>query len=411
MDLAKFEENLNKYAQLIVEVGINVQQSHTVVLQISVEQAQLARLITKKAYELKAAEVIVEWSDEEIQKEFLTNAAFDRIQNFPQYKIQQANEWIEKGASRISVISSDPQALADVDSQRVAAYQKAAGKGLINLRKATQSNKVSWTVVAAAGENWAKRVFPELSTDEAVKTLWEEIFKTTRVDRKDPIAAWKEHDEALEKKADTLNQQQFAALHYQAPGTDLTIGLPENHLWEGAGSFNSRGEKFIANMPTEEVFTAPDSQKVNGVIASTKPLSYAGTIISGMKFTFENGKVVDFSAEKGQDVLEQLLETDEGAKYLGEVALVPDPSPISQSGIIFFNTLFDENASNHLALGSAYAFNLQGGTEMDEQELEERGLNSSQTHVDFMVGSNQMSIDGIKKDGTVIPVFRNGDWA
>lgn len=411
MDLAKFEENLDKYAQLIVEVGINVQQSHTVVLQISVEQAPLARLITKKAYELKAAEVIVEWSDEEIQKEFLTNATFDRIQNFPQYKIQQANEWIEKGASRISVISSDPQALADVDSQRVAAYQKAAGKGLVNLRKATQSNKVSWTVVAAAGENWAKRVFPELSTDEAVKTLWEEIFKTTRVDRKDPIAAWKEHDEALEKKADTLNQQQFAALHYQAPGTDLTIGLPENHLWEGAGSFNSRGEKFIANMPTEEVFTAPDSQKVNGVIASTKPLSYAGTIISGMNFTFENGKVVDFSAEKGQDVLEQLLETDEGAKYLGEVALVPDPSPISQSGIIFFNTLFDENASNHLALGSAYAFNLQGGTEMDEQELKERGLNSSQTHVDFMVGSNQMSIDGIKKDGTVIPVFRNGDWA
>lgn len=411
MDLAKFKENLDKYAQLIVEMGVNVQQSHTVVLQINVEQAPLARLITKKAYELKAAEVIVEWSDEEIQKEFLANAAFDRIKEFPQYKVEQADEWIEKGASRISVISSDPQALANVDSQRVAAYQKAAGKGLANLRKATQSNKVSWTVVAAAGENWAKRVFPELSTDEAVKALWEEIFKTTRVDRKDPIAAWKEHDEALEKKAEELNQQQFASLHYQAPGTELTIGLPEKHLWEGAGSFNSRGEKFIANMPTEEVFTAPDSRKVNGVISSTKPLSYAGTIISGMKFTFENGKVVDFSAEKGQDVLEQLLETDEGAKYLGEVALVPDPSPISQSGIIFFNTLFDENASNHLALGSAYAFNLQGGTEMNEQELKERGLNLSQTHVDFMVGSNQMSIDGIKKDGTVVPVFRNGDWA
>jgi len=411
MDSAKFKENLDKYAQLIVEMGVNVQQSHTVVLQISVEQAPLARLITKKAYELKAAEVIVEWSDEEIQKEFLANAAFDRIKEFPQYKVEQADEWIEKGASRISVISSDPQALANVDSQRVAAYQKAAGKGLANLRKATQSNKVSWTVVAAAGENWAKRVFPELPTDEAVNTLWEEIFKTTRVDCKDPIAAWKEHDEALEKKADELNQQQFASLHYQAPGTDLTIGLPKSHLWEGAGSFNSRGEKFIANMPTEEVFTAPDSRRVNGVISSTKPLSYAGTIISGMKFTFENGKVVDFSAEKGQDVLAQLLETDEGAKYLGEVALVPDPSPISQSGIIFFNTLFDENASNHLALGSAYAFNLQGGTEMSEQELRKRGLNLSQTHVDFMVGSNQMSIDGIKKDGTVVPVFRNGDWA
>lgn len=411
MDLAKFKENLDKYAQLIVEVGINVQQSHTVVLQISVEQAPLARLITKKAYELKAAEVIVEWSDETIQKEFLTHASIDRIENFPQYKIDQANEWVKKGASRISVVSSDPGSLASVDSKRVAAYQKAAGKALINLRKATQSNQVSWTVVAAAGESWAQKVFPELSAEQAVKALWEEIFKTARVDRKDPIAAWKQHDEALEEKADELNDQQFDALHYEAPGTDLTIGLPKNHLWEGAGSFNARGEKFIANMPTEEVFTAPDSRRVDGFISSTKPLSYAGSIISGMKFTFENGKVVDFSAEKGQDVLEELLATDEGAKHLGEVALVPDPSPISQSGIIFFNTLFDENASNHLALGSAYAFNLQDGTTMSDQELKDHGLNLSQTHVDFMVGSDQMSIDGIKKDGTVVPVFRNGDWA
>lgn len=411
MDSAKFKENLDKYAQLIVEVGVNVQQSHTVVLQISVEQAPLARLITKKAYELKAAEVIVEWSDDEIQKEFLTHASIDRIENFPQYKIDQAEEWIQKGASRISVLSSDPGSLADVDSQRVAAYQKAAGKALVNLRKATQSNQVSWTVVAAAGKNWAQKVFPELAAEQAVDALWEEIFKTARVDHKDPVAAWKKHDEALEEKAEELNKQQFDVLHYKAPETDLTLGLPENHLWEGAGSFNARGEKFIANMPTEEVFTAPDSRRVDGYISSTKPLSYAGTIISGMKFIFENGKVVDFSAEQGQDVLAQLLETDKGAKHLGEVALVPDPSPISQSGITFFNTLFDENASNHLALGSAYAFNLQGGTEMSEQELKDRGLNNSQTHVDFMVGSDKMSIDGIKRDGTIVPVFRNGDWA
>lgn len=411
MDLVKFKENLDKYAQLIVEVGVNVQQSHTVVLQINVDQAPLARLITQKAYELKAAEVIVEWSDEEIQKEFLAHATMDRISNFPQYKIDQTQEWIEKGASRISVISSDPGSLADVDNKRVAAYQKASGKGLAHLRKATQSNQVSWTVVAAAGENWAQKVFPELSKEEAVAALWQEIFKTTRVDQKDPVAAWKKHDETLEEKADKLNEQQFDALHYKAEGTDLTIGLPENHLWEGAGSFNSRGEKFIANMPTEEVFTAPDSRRIDGVVSSTKPLSYAGTIISGMKFTFKNGEVVDFSAEKGQDVLKDLLATDKGAKSLGEVALVPDPSPISQSGIIFYNTLFDENASNHLALGSAYAFNLQNGTKMSEQELKEHGLNLSQTHVDFMIGSNQMSIDGIKKDGTVVPIFRHGDWA
>lgn len=372
---------------------------------------ETTRLITKKAYELKAAEVIVEWSDEIIQKEFLAHASFDRIEDFPQYKIEQADEWLRKGASRISVISSDPGALADVDSQRVAAYQKAAGKGLAKLRKATQSNQVSWTVVAAAGENWAQKVFPDLTKEQAVDALWNEIFKTARVDHEDPVAAWKKHDDALEAKANELNEQQFDTLHYKAPGTDLTIGLPKNHLWEGAGSFNARGEKFIANMPTEEVFTAPDSRRIDGFISSTKPLSYAGSIISGMKFTFKDGKVIDFSAEKGQDVLKNLLETDEGAKSLGEVALVPDPSPISQSGIIFFNTLFDENASNHLALGSAYAFNLQDGTEMSDEELKERGLNLSQTHVDFMVGSNQMSIDGIKADGTVIPVFRDGDWA
>ena len=349
MTLENFNENLKKYARLIAETGVNVQDNHTVVLQISVDQAPLARLITEEAYRLGAAEVIVQWSDETIQREFLAHAATDRIENVPQYKIDQTDDWIAKGASRISVVSSNPDALAGVDAQRVAAFQAANGKALVNLRKATQANKVSWTVVAA--------------------------------------------------------------LHYTAPGTDLTIGLPKNHLWEGAGSYNARGEEFMANMPTEEVFTAPDSRRVDGYVSSTKPLSYAGTIISGMKFTFKDGKVVDFSAEQGEEALKNLLAIDEGAKHLGEVALVPDPSPISQSGLIFYNTLFDENASNHLAFGSAYAFNLQGGTEMSEEELAEAGLNRSQTHVDFMVGSDKMNIDGIKEDGTIVPVFRNGDWA
>jgi len=238
-----------------------------------------------------------------------------------------------------------------------------------------------------------------------------EIFKTTRIYEENPVIAWDIHDKKLQEKAAELNEQQFTALHYTAPGTDLTIGLPKNHLWEGAGSYNARGEEFMANMPTEEVFTAPDSRRVDGYVSSTKPLSYAGTIISGMKFTFKDGKVVDFSAEQGEEALKNLLAIDEGAKHLGEVALVPDPSPISQSGLIFYNTLFDENASNHLAFGSAYAFNLQGGTEMSEEELAEAGLNRSQTHVDFMVGSDKMNIDGIKEDGTIVPVFRNGDWA
>ena len=409
--LSDFNELLKKYARLIAETGVATEKGHTVVLQISVDQAPLARLITQEAYKLGAPEVIVQWTDDQIQREFLLHAATDRIENVPQSKIDQADEWLEKGASRISVVSADPDAFAGVDSQRVASYQAAAGKALMNLRKATQANKVSWTVVAAAGKQWAAKVFPDLPEEEQVDALWDQIFKTTRVYEEDPVLAWKKHDEKLAKKAEELNQEQFSALHYTAPGTDIIIGLPKNHLWEGAGSYNARGEKFMANMPTEEVFTAPDSHRVDGYISSTKPLSYAGTIISGMKFTFKDGKVVDFSAEQGEDVLAKLLDTDEGARRLGEVALVPDPSPISQSGIIFFNTLFDENASNHLALGSAYAFSVKGGTEMSDEELAEAGLNRSQTHVDFMVGSDKMDIDGIREDGSTVPIFRNGDWA
>lgn len=411
MVLPNFNQNLEKYAQLITEVGVNVQAGHTIVIQIAVDQAPLARLLTTKAYELGAAEVIVQWTDDVVQKEFLSHAADDRLSNIPQYKIDQTNDWVEKGASRISVVSANPDALAGVDSDRVALFQAASGKAMMNLRQATQANKVSWTVVAAAGADWAQKVFPDVAADEAQDKLWDQIFKTTGIYEEDPVAAWKKHDETLQVKAEALNKEQFSALHYTAPGTDLTIGLPKNHLWEGAGSYNARNEKFMANMPTEEVFTAPDARRIDGYISSTKPLSYAGTIISGMKFTFKDGKVVDFSAEQGEEVLGKLLAIDEGAKSLGEVALVPDPSPISQSGIIFFNTLFDENASNHLALGSAYAFSLQGGTEMSEDELAAAGLNRSQTHVDFMVGSDQMSIDGIKEDGSTVPVFRNGDWA
>ncbi len=412
MTLPKFKENLEKYAKLIAAVGVNVSHNHSVVLNIAVEQQELARLIVQEAYQLGAAEVIVQWQDDIIQKEFLSHAADKFLTTIPAYKVEEVNSFVEKGASRISVVSSDPDALATVDPHRVAVYQQASGKALFALRQATQANKMSWTVVAAAGPNWAAKVFPDLaSPEEQVDALWDQIFKTTRIYETDPVAAWQAHDAKLATKAAELNQEQFDALHYTAPGTDLTIGLPKNHLWEGAGSFNSRGEKFMANMPTEEVFTAPDRRRIDGVVSSTKPLSYAGNTLTGMKFTFEKGKVVAVSAEQGQEVLEKLLETDAGAKSLGEVALVPDPSPISQSGITFYNTLFDENASNHLALGSAYAFSLKGGTTMSEEELEAAGLNRSQTHVDFMIGSAKMNIDGLRSDGTIVPLFRNGDWA
>ncbi|WP_313467466.1 aminopeptidase [Carnobacterium sp.] len=407
MVLPNFDELLNKYAYAIVKTGINVQKGHTVILQTDVDQAPLARLITKKAYELGAKEVIVKWSDDIVNREQFIGTPQDVLTDIPQYKIDESLDMIAKGASRISLRSSDPDALAGVDGEKVAAYQAAVGKALSEQRKATQANKVSWVVAAAAGAKWAAKVFPDLATEEEqVDALWDAIFKAVHMYDADPIATWEQKDVTLNEKADELNKEQFSALHYTAPGTDLTVGLPANHRWEGAGSDNVRGERFMANMPTEEVFTAPDANRVDGVVRSTKPLSYAGTTILDMEFTFKDGKVVNVTAAEGEDVLKRLIATDEGAAHLGEVALVPDPSPISQSGITF-----DENASNHLALGSAYAFSLIGGTEMSEEELKAAGLNRSTVHVDFMIGSKDMDVDGVRADGSTVPIFRNGDWA
>ena len=411
MTIANFEEKLQKYAELIVKVGVNVQPGQEVVLYINVEQQHLAHLIVKEAYKAGAGKVMIKWSDTFAQREFLEHASDEFLENVPEFAKEEAQYIADHRCCRISVMSEDPGAFGGIDQKRVAAYQSANGKALMPVRQATQNNDLSWTVVAAASPAWAERVFPDLKGEAAVDRLWEEIFKTTRIDREDPIQAWKDHDAKLHEKEDWLNKEQFSALHYTSPRTDLTIGLPENHVWEGGGSKNAAGIEFMANMPTEECFTAPDNRRIDGYVTSTKPLSYAGNILENMKFTFKDGKVVEATAEKGQAVLDHLLETDDGVRSLGEVSLVPDPSPISQSGITFFNTLFDENASDHLALGAAYPFNVQGGTKMSEDQLKAKGINFSQAHVDFMVGSADMNIDGIKKDGTIVPVFRNGDWA
>ena len=323
------------------------------------------------------------------------------------------NYLLEKKASRLNVRSADPDAFAGVSAERLQKSTKALSLALKPLRTATQANKVSWTVASAAGKEWAKKVFPNAATDEeAVDLLWDQIFKTCRVYADDPVAAWKEHEEKLDAKAAILNKEQFVKLHYTAPGTDLTLGMPKNHVWESAGSLNAQGEHFIANMPTEEVFSAPDFRVAEGYVSSTKPLSYNGNIIEGIKVTFKDGQITEVSAKKGDQVMKDLVFENNGARGLGEVALVSDPSPISQSGITFFNTLFDENASNHLAIGSAYATSVKGGENFEtEEELREAGLNRADVHVDFMIGGPEMNVDGIREDGTVVPIFRNGDWA
>ncbi|CYY35546.1 aminopeptidase [Streptococcus suis] len=412
MVLPNFKENLAKYAKLLVSTGINVQPGHTVQLTIGVEQAELARLIIKEAYAHGAKEVLVNWLDDVIARERLVNVDVELLEQVHPQRITEMNYLLERKASRLVVLSEDPGAYDGVDPEKLSRNARALSQALNPMRQASQANKISWTLGAASGLEWAKKVFPNATSDEeAVDLLWDQIFKTCRIYDEDPIKAWEEHEARLVAKAKVLNDEQFVKLHYTAPGTDLVLGMPKNHLWEAAGSINAQGEKFIANMPTEEVFTAPDYRVADGYVTSTKPLSYNGNIIEGIKVTFKDGEIVDVTAEKGDEVMKKLVFDNAGARGLGEVALVPDKSPISQSGVTFFNTLFDENASNHLAIGQAYAFSIEGGTEMSQEELKEAGLNRSDVHVDFMIGSNKMNIDGIREDGTRVPIFRDGEWA
>lgn len=412
MTLENFDQLLQKYADVIIHKGIQVAADDYLLINADIEQAPLVRLLAETAYKAGAKKVKVTWADDALTRIGYENQSVETLTDIPQYTIDESNDWIAKRAKRISLRSSNPNALSGIDPSKISSAQRATSEALQEQRIATQANVVSWLVVAGAGQEWAKLVFPELSTtEEKVDALWNEIFKTTRVYEADPVKAWNEHEAKLNEKAHFLNEIQFDHLHYTGPGTDLKLGLPKNHIWESAGSVNEKGEAFIANMPTEEVFTAPDANRAEGHITSSKPLSYGGTVIDGMTFYFENGQITDVKAEQGEETLRKLVEDNDGSRSLGEVALVPHQSPISQSGIIFYNTLFDENASNHLAIGQAYATSVQGGTKMSQDELKEAGLNRSNVHVDFMVGNAEMNIDGITADGKVIPVFRNGEWA
>ncbi|WP_203248603.1 aminopeptidase [Sporosarcina beigongshangi] len=409
--MSTFEQQLSRYAELAVNVGVNIQPNQYLYISASTEATEFVRVITKKAYEAGARQVFVDWADDVVSRLRYEQAPADSFAEFPEWKVMEREQLAEKGAAFMSIVSQSPDLLKGIEASRIADFQKAAGQALDKYRQYVQSDKISWTVIASPSEAWAAKVFPNLPAAEQVDALWNAIFKAVRADQDNPVQAWVEHDNNLHAKVDYLNNKRFRKLHYTAPGTDLTVELPEGHLWCGAGSVNEKGHTFMANMPTEEVFTVPLKTGVNGYVSSTKPLSYGGNIIDNFKITFENGRVTDVTAEQGEEVLKRLIDTDEGAKHLGEVALVPHASPISQSELLFYNTLFDENASNHFALGSAYAFCIEGGKKMSREELIQHGLNQSITHVDFMVGSEEMDIDGVFDDGSTEPVFRSGNWA
>lgn len=409
--MSSFQEKIEKYAELAVKVGVNIQPGQTLVVRTPLTAVELVRAVAKKAYQAGAKNVHVDWSDEALIKTKYELAPDDAFHEYPEWIAKGYEELAANGAAFLSITGSDPDLLKDVDPERVANANKASGKAMESFRSYITSDKISWSIVGVPSEGWAKKVFPDETTEEAVNKLWEAIFAATRVNEPDPVEAWQKHLATLDEKMHALNDKHYHALHYMAEGTDLVIELPETHIWVSGGSINKEGIPFVANIPTEEVFTSAKKTGVNGTVSSTKPLNYGGTLINNFSLTFKDGKVIDFKAEEGYETLKRLLDTDEGARYIGEVALVPHRSPISDTNIIFYNTLFDENASNHLALGSAYAFCIEGGKEMNKEELEKNGLNTSLTHVDFMIGEADMNIDGVHEDGKREPIFRNGNWA
>lgn len=410
-DIMQDTNVLKKYARLVLEKGVNVQKNQAVVVSAPIEGADFVRILAKEAYALGAKNVHINWGDDELTRLKYEHASDEVMDNYPSWRVQMMEDFAEDGAAFVSIHATDPDLLQAIDSERVARASKAAGIALKVFREYTMNDRVTWSVISIPTEAWAEKIFPDKTTEEAVQALWNEIIKMVRVDQKDVIQAWDEHNKRLETAYKLLNDKQYRALRLRAPGTDIEVGLAKKHVWQGGAAVSEEGTVFNPNLPTEEVFTAPHKYKVNGTVSSTKPLNYGGNLIDEFKLTFKDGKVIDYQAKQGEEVLAHLLESDEGARRIGEMALVPDESPVSQSGLIFYNTLFDENASCHIALGKAYPTNVQDGANMDADTLDEHGVNDSMIHVDFMVGSAEMDIDGVLEDGTEEAVFRKGTWA
>ncbi len=414
----EFERMLGTYGDLAVSVGLNLRPGQRLLVigpiangGASLEAAPLVRAIAASAYRAGAPLVETLWGDEALQVTRFRHAPRDSFGQVSRWLARALVEHVESGGATLSVYANDPDQLKGQPPELIGALQQATARSIQPFRELIARNQTNWTVVAAAGSGWASRVFPSLPAHEQVERLWELIVRMCRLDRPDPVAAWQVHLAELAARRDFLNAKRYTALEYTGPGTRLTIGLPEGHLWVAGQSTSQTGITFAPNLPTEEVFTMPHRERVDGTVRSSKPLSYGGTLIEDFALRFEGGRVVEVEAKSGRQMLQQLVDTDPGAARLGELALVPHSSPVSQAGRLFYNTLFDENAASHLALGAAYKFTLEGGEDMDAQAFEAAGGNRSATHVDFMIGSGQLDIDGVARDGRPEPLMRRGEWA
>lgn len=405
-------EKMEEYARLLIEVGVNLKPGEPLVISSPVEGVEFIRLLAKRAYELGCSDIHMNWTDDVLTRLKYENAPMEVFEIFPRWKAEPLEECAKKGGKFIYISAEDPQLLQGIDTKKISAFNKASGIALKEYRNYTMNDINSWCVASIPSEGWAERLFPELDMDDAIARLWDAIFEATRMNTENPVQSWIDHMYNLELKVKYLNEKKFEALHFTSGnGTDLMVELPDGHIWAGGSSINAKGDQFVANMPTEEVFTLPAKYGVNGIVYSSKPLNYGGNLIENFSLVFENGKVVDFEAEKGQELLAEMMEMDEGSKYLGEVALVPFSSPIQRAGILFLNTLFDENAACHLALGKAYPTCIEGGADMTDEELEAHGVNDSMNHEDFMIGTEDLCIVGITPDGEEVEIFKYGEWA
>lgn len=402
---------IDRLAEVAVRTGVNIQPGQQLVLTAPVSALPLVRAVTRAAYRAGASLVTPLLSDPDValaRFEEGQDASFDTAAGWLYGGMAEA---FGEGAARMAIVGEDPMLLAEQDPAKVARAGKANSIAYKPAMEKITNFNVNWSICAWPGVAWAKRMFPELSEPEAQAKLAEAIFAAARVDTADPVAAWAEHNAALRARTEWLNAERFSALHFTGPGTDLTIGLADGHEWHGGASTAQNGVQCNPNIPTEEVFTTPHAQRVDGTVRSTKPLSHQGSLIDGIAVRFEGGRIVEATAEKGEAVLKELLATDEGAARLGEVALVPHGSPISQSGLLFYNTLFDENAACHIALGQCYSKCFLDGASLSADQIAAQGGNSSMIHVDWMIGGAETDIDGIRDDGTRVPVFRKGEWA
>lgn len=419
MAIKDFEKKLDLFAELIVKIGINIQPGQKLVVNgknftrgVPLEAAPLMRRVVHHAYKAGAKFVDVIWDDTELTIERLNNAPKDSFEEFPTWRTRAMEEYLAAGNALMTVYANDPDKYTAYDTETLNTLQRTMERNLAPAMEHLMMNIFNWCLIAIPVEGWATKLYPNAkSAEEAMDLLWEKIFTLCRLDQKDPMKAWQDHIHNLHTRGQYLTQKKYGALKYKGPDTDFILGLPEDHIWESAQINSTAGVPYVANLPTEEVFSMPHKDRADGTVSATLPLVYSGVSIENFSISFKGGRVVDFKAKKGEEALKSLLNSDEGSRHLGEVALVPDSSPISQSHMMFYNTLFDENAACHLALGRAYRSTMKGGEQMSAEQFAAAGGNDSGVHEDFMIGSGKMDIDGVTKDGKAEPIMRQGEWA